>query len=234
MMFLSGCFGKKYNLICGSDFETKKKKYEAGEKVVLKYSLIATDTDYSFYSNDVKLKQVYDSGEGYVFTFVMPAHDVKVSVSHRNSMMYDPTAGIPKTEEQLLAIAANSELVFDYYDGTAGTDGFDGHDEYRLYREQDGGLIMTKTSDWPDRKEQRACSVWDDVVYELLDVVDKYDMRHWTEGSPIDGQAYTVKFAEADRMITVGSGLVPENGLKAFGAVQQVMEKTWKMFSEEQ
>ena len=54
--------------------------------------MIATDTDYSFYtdSDDVKLKQDYDNDHGYIFTFTMPAHDVKLSVRSRNSMEYIP------------------------------------------------------------------------------------------------------------------------------------------------
>nr|MCR5738719.1 hypothetical protein [Lachnospiraceae bacterium] len=50
----------------------------------------ATDTDYHFYSNDVDIKTGYESGRGYVITFVMPERDVTLSVSSRNSMEYEP------------------------------------------------------------------------------------------------------------------------------------------------
>ena len=43
-------------------------------------------------SEDVDLKQAFDSSKGYVFTFTMPAHDVTLSVKSRNSMEYDPDA----------------------------------------------------------------------------------------------------------------------------------------------
>ena len=231
MLSLFGCGKKKYELILDNSLESKKTSYAAGEQVKVCCSLIATDTDYNFFSNDVKMQQDYTNEDGYVLSLIMPAHDVKIMVSMRNSMVYDPEATAEKTEEQLLALAVKDWLIFDYYDGTVGTDGFDGYDEFCLYRQPDGGLIMAKFSNWPDRKEQHACQVWPDVLYELLNVVDKYDMRHWTKGSPIDGQAYRVSFAEAERMITVSSNLIPENGIAAFAAVRKVMEETWNTFA---
>ncbi len=56
----------------------------AGEKVTVRYDTIATDTDYWFSGDDVEFKQVYDGG--YVFTFVMPDHDVILNVESRNNM----------------------------------------------------------------------------------------------------------------------------------------------------
>ncbi len=230
MFHLTGCFGDKYDLILDNGLEAPKKRYTAGASVEITYEFIATDTDYRFYSNDVDMKQSYEEGKGYVLRFKMPAHDVKVEVYHKNSMMYDPDAAVPKTEEQLLEIAAGSRLVFEYYDGVVGTDGYDGHDDYCLYRQSDGGMIMTKTSVWQGKTEEHACTVIDDILFEALAEADRYDMRHWTKGDPIDGHAYMVKFAEADRMITVNSNLIPEGGLKGFGAVQMVMEKAWRTY----
>jgi rhodanese-related sulfurtransferase len=69
----------KYKLTfnrCG--FESEKIEYAAGEKVTVRYDIIATDTDYLFFSDDVDFKQDYDGG--YVFTFVMPEHDVALNV----------------------------------------------------------------------------------------------------------------------------------------------------------
>ena len=92
---ISGCGAKdgtvKYKLMFSdSDFESEKTEYAAGEKVTVRYDIIATDTDYWFTSDDVEFKQDYDGG--YVFTFVMPDHDVTLNVESRNSMEYDPDA----------------------------------------------------------------------------------------------------------------------------------------------
>ncbi len=97
-MGIIGCGTTKYNLeLDGNGFKSDKTSYAEGEKVKVTYDMIATDTDYNFYadSDDVKLEQEYDGKHGYVFTFVMPAHDVKLSVKSRNSMEIDPNANKP-------------------------------------------------------------------------------------------------------------------------------------------
>ncbi len=98
IMGLSGCGKEKYKLsFDGYGFESKKTEYYAGETVTVYYDLVATDTDYSFSldCDDVKLKQEWDNNHGYIFKFTMPAHDVKISVSSRNSMEYDPGVNDP-------------------------------------------------------------------------------------------------------------------------------------------
>ena len=99
-MALSGCTGEKYALnFNDADFESKRTAYAAGEKVTVYYDLIATDTDYWFYtdSEDVELKRDFDNEHGYVFTFIMPAHDVTLDVESRNSM--EPEFPEPEPEE---------------------------------------------------------------------------------------------------------------------------------------
>ena len=100
-MGLFGCAKEKYQLkLDSSDFESKKTAYAAGEKVTVYYDLIATDTDYWFYtdSEDVELKQSYDNQHGYIFSFTMPAHDVTLYVKSRNSM--EPMNYFPEPEEE--------------------------------------------------------------------------------------------------------------------------------------
>ena len=83
MLSLFGCGKIRYNIdFDGYGFKSEKTSYAEGEEVTVIYDMIATDTDYSFYtdSDDVKLKQDYDNDHGYIFTFTMPAHDVKLSV----------------------------------------------------------------------------------------------------------------------------------------------------------
>lgn len=90
-MFNLNTKGKeKYKLeLDGYGFESKKDSYAEGEKVTVYFNLIATDTDYNFYTepDDVKLDRDYDDKHGYIFTFEMPAHDVKISVNSWNSMV---------------------------------------------------------------------------------------------------------------------------------------------------
>ena len=69
----------------GYGFQNSKTEYAAGEQVTVYYDLIATDTDYRFWLDDesVKLKQDYDDRHGYVFSFIMPDHELTLHVSSR-------------------------------------------------------------------------------------------------------------------------------------------------------
>ena len=118
MFTLFGCGKPKYKLhFEGYGFQSSKTEYAAGDQVTVYYDLIATDTDYRFWLDDenVKLKQDYDDRHGYVFTFIMPDHELTLHVSSRNSMEYIPTVSVsfqneveeadvwllPQTEENL-------------------------------------------------------------------------------------------------------------------------------------
>ena len=98
MMFtLFGCGKAKYKLhFDGYGFQSSKTEYAAGDQVTVYYELIATDTDYRFWLDDesVKLKQDYDDRHGYVFSFIMPEHELTLHVSSHNSMEYIPTVSI--------------------------------------------------------------------------------------------------------------------------------------------
>ena len=118
MFTLFGCGKQKYKLhFEGYGFRSSKTEYAAGEQVTVYYDLIATDTDYRFWLDDesVKLKQDYDDRHGYVFSFIMPDHELTLHVSSHNSMEYIPTVSVsfqneveeadvwllPQTEENL-------------------------------------------------------------------------------------------------------------------------------------
>lgn len=102
MIMLSACGRQKYTLnYDGAFFESEHTQYAPGEKVTVRYDTIATDTDYYFYiDDDVEMKTSFDGG--YVFTFVMPAHDVTIHEESHNSMMY-----VPENEEDPAYYTAN-------------------------------------------------------------------------------------------------------------------------------
>ena len=88
MLTFSACSRTKYTVnFDGAFFESKRTQYYAGEKVTVRYDIIATDTDYHFYiDDDVEMNQEFDGG--YVFTFIMPEHDVTLHEESYNSMVY--------------------------------------------------------------------------------------------------------------------------------------------------
>ncbi len=72
---------------CGMQglYGNAKDSYTEGELVVLRYELIATDTNYSFYVDDEPIDFNYEGG-AYVLSFVMPSHTVKLECRTSNSM----------------------------------------------------------------------------------------------------------------------------------------------------
>ena len=128
MLGLSGCFGKKYKVdYCGQkgSFEGAKDSYRAGERVELRFSHIATDTDYYFYVDGQRVNPGYDSDRHcYVISFTMPEQGVTVKYSSKNTMLYEP-----ETE---------GKMLIDYYTATVGTNGGDCHYELVLSTYRDG------------------------------------------------------------------------------------------------
>ena len=81
---------KKYKVdYCGRKLEYKNAKdhYSAGEKATLCYFMVATDTDYYFWLDGAELTRDYDAEKGFILTFTMPAHDVVLHCSSKNSMI---------------------------------------------------------------------------------------------------------------------------------------------------
>lgn len=104
MLGLFGCSQHKYNLeLDGYGLTAKKSTYAEGSLVKVIFDLIATDTNYSFYldCDDTELDVDYKNG-AYVITFIMPAHDVTLSLSSRNTMVYMPPIDIT-VENQIIS-----------------------------------------------------------------------------------------------------------------------------------
>ena len=78
-------FGRRYNLICSSGFETEKTKYKSGEPVCVTFSQFATDTSYTFHVDADDADIEYKGGKA-VIRFTMPDRDVNVDYSCRNTM----------------------------------------------------------------------------------------------------------------------------------------------------
>lgn len=96
MIALIGCGRKKYRLeLDGHGLSSKRTAYAEGDTVKVTFDLIATDTDYSFYldCDDTELDRDYENGV-FILTFRMPAHDVKLTKSSRNTMVCVPTVTI--------------------------------------------------------------------------------------------------------------------------------------------
>lgn len=88
------CGKTKYKVdYCGemSFYDNAKETYTAGETVELYYKFIATDTSYHFYLDGEDINYNYEDKKGFVISFVMPQHDVKLECVSKNTMLYDPS-----------------------------------------------------------------------------------------------------------------------------------------------
>ena len=114
MFGLSGC-AKKYYV----DFNGSRSAHRAGREVVLHYGPIPTDTDYTFYKDGEPLPYVIEN-EKITLRFTMPAHDVTVTVTSRNSMVDEPetqpepetSSAAPETET---AAVPQKEVVLSFH-----------------------------------------------------------------------------------------------------------------------
>ena len=115
MLSISACGQQKYKLnFDGYGFESKKKEYAAGEKVTVYYDFIATDTDYHFYiDDDVEMKESYDNDHAYIFTFIMPSHDVTLHEESHNSMVYVPP--LDYTDAGIKDVPIQQGDIVDFY-----------------------------------------------------------------------------------------------------------------------
>ena len=77
-----------YELILDPGFKSDETEYAEGDKVKVYFDIIATDTDYRFYtdSDDVDITVDYSEKKGYVIKFRMPDHDVELHVDSYNTM----------------------------------------------------------------------------------------------------------------------------------------------------
>ncbi len=84
------CFFKRYKVdYCGEKYSYKgaKDSYRAGKTVVLRYWMVATDTDYRFFVDGAPADVGWSDKGGYIIRFKMPAHDVTVRCESRNTML---------------------------------------------------------------------------------------------------------------------------------------------------
>lgn len=201
------------------DYSDARDTYKAGQKVKLTYSLIATDTDYSFWLDGERLNPDYKEGKGFILEFTMPDHDVQLECRAVNSM-------VQTTDDE----SRTGDLLVDLYTSSVATDGGDGYAEMTLYaytsdqlklvvyRQDDGGTEQSTTYLVPRAALDRCC-----------DVIEEAGMRTWNDSAePLDGEegAVTVcKFRDTDgSYVRVTSEAMPEDGAQAFARIRQVLQ----------
>ena len=213
-MALFGCT-KKYKVTYkyGKDsFINAKEEYPAGKKVVLKVYL-ATDTDYHFAIDDVKVEQyVSDNGGILNFEFIMPSHNIEIDYSTHNSMVND-------------YLNVEEELLFDYYSSPVAVVGDAIYHETTINRGSDGNIYINIYSGDKNKGTTNSHTTYTSSIEALesvMEIVRKYDMESWNEtgGPGIAGAIKVAKFFNSNNeFIRISSDKMPEDGLKAFNEI---------------
>lgn len=203
---------------CGQEtcYTAAKDKYIAGEKVVLYYTLIATDTNYHFYLNNEEINPDYEEGKGYIISFIMPPHDVKLECKSKNTMI-----DIPEDDDIILV---------DYCRKTIATVGGDGYYEIVLYYYSDTEVKLS-IYQWYEGDDEESCVnyvVPYEVVDKCYDIIKKNKLKEWNkryDDVGIGGGVTVCKFRDDDgTYIRVSTDAMPDNGKDILSQIRQTME----------
>lgn len=168
-------------------YANAQSEYAAGESVVLYVDEIATDTDYSFLLDGESLNYSYDDSIGFVISFIMPDHPVKLECVMKNSMMYEPDAqGMDGNEEE-------TELVMRIGDTTLTVEWEDNESvaALREFVSEEGGIAIQMSmyggfeqvgslgTSLPRSDEQTTTQAGDIVLYSGNQIVVFYGSNSW-------------------------------------------------------
>lgn len=228
---LAGCGEKKYRVDYDgskSSFANAKDYYRAGEQVTVWLEFIATDTDYHFYLDGEPFRAEWDE-RGYVISFVMPEHDVKLTYTAENTMEYRPPFDLLK-EEDLRAVFSDTENKDGERTGTV----------YRVY--SNFGDYWLEVENIGVSRELHSVSA--DLLAEMKKIIDENDMASWNEtyarqeNQTPEGNVYTsAVYEDEEGRISADFSRMPENGPEVFARLRELFRNTaehsWLMNYEE-
>jgi hypothetical protein len=210
-----------------SCYTNARETYREGDRVVLYYNFIATDTNYTFTLDGAELERDYDEEKGFVLSFIMPGHDVKLVCNIRNTMLYNPeTEPAPEPESEP---EVGEVMLFDCYDAVVATVGGDRYDEIVLYSCSDSELTLRTFSKAESDEEET--SIEYRVPYEAYDrcmkLVDEYKLRDWENmknKTGICGGVNVIKFRDSDgAYYRVSSENMPMEYGDVFGVARGIL-----------
>ncbi len=219
---LSGCAGKQYKVdYCGAEFcyEGAKEAYRAGEDVTLYYTLIATDTDYSFFLDGEPIDFDYDDSKGYIIRFTMPDHDVKLECEAVNSMEY----------ESLLWEGEADVMLLDLYRAETAAEGSKESREYVIATTDDPDQVRLDVYA-KEGGEEEICTSFS-IPYEDADELLRFvydngldawnDLEEWVS---LDGTQTVCKFWNGEEHIRVSTDRMPEDGEETLDELFKLLE----------
>jgi len=218
---LFSCSNQKFNVdYCGQKelFNGAKDSYRSGKKVILSFDMIATDTDYSFTIDGKAPERIhYDNKKGYVIEFTMPAHDIKVECTSRNSMTYIPVHNFE-----------DNFILVNYFTKITGTPEESLPYELVLrYSESENGFVIDEyisSTEKPDRRFYAPYSCYE----ECLDIFNDEKMYKWDKlKNPvcIDGRITVVRIFDGENHCRMSTEQMPQDGEKILGRIESTLLK---------
>ncbi|MBQ9387434.1 MAG: hypothetical protein IJU01_02100 [Lachnospiraceae bacterium] len=221
-LFFAGCGKPKYNV----DYNGKKAlylnaedSYEEGEQVNIVYKFIATDTDYTFTLDGEKLNVLYDDNGGFVISFVMPGHDVKLDCTQKNSMLADD---VPEIEADVMLV--------DYYSETTAGEGAGGYYEivFSTYTAEESKITVYTKENADSQEYNSVYIVPAEAKDEIFVAIEENGLENWgdrDEYEILEGARITVQFRnESEEIISVSSDKMPSYGEEAFAEIRAALE----------
>ena len=211
-VFLTSCKSPKqpenkterYKVICDEFlFENVKKSYAPGDKVEVYFSLIASDTDYSFYLDNERISNYeYSDKKGYIISFVMPDHDVELTFESKNSMEYIPVS--PDAPEGT-ALLTYSKRVTSAEDSSVY--------EMSIYATSDPDRHLMRVISYDkSTTEYTISSRAYDSMYNYITSINIASWNDLEEYEALDGKVITLSVYDYGEYITVSSNHMPTDG----------------------
>jgi hypothetical protein len=204
---------QKYDLVCGPGIETEKTSYREGEKVKLRVHTVLDEITDLYVDGEIMPPGPGSDDEWYIYTFPMPAHDVKAECVSRNISVVDPE------EESTLLISCYSRVV-----GTPVDMPFE---RVRLFRETDGSLRLHREYGLPGDLDITECTVKEECLEEAMEYILENGMDKWPEldeCDPLDGYYCSCGFLLDGKWISVDTeSPMPSGGNSIIDGVRAVL-----------
>lgn len=215
---LALCGAKRYRVdYCGAKelFQRARDSYRAGSTVTLYYPHVATDTDYTIYLNGEPIRYTYDDRRGFIITFVMPAHDVRLEVESRNTMVCLPESGM-----------AEETLLLEYREETVALPGEDADScELVLAASSDSDVLCLTV--YTSCQEPVSYSVPYEAYERCFAVIQENQMEAWVlspDAVSLEGARITLCYFDAGFTVQVSSDAMPQHGEQVFAQLKGILQ----------
>jgi hypothetical protein len=191
----------------------------------LVHSFFAVDTDETFVVASLVMTPEAEEGFGPGFLSLIRS----LALGRDMEADTEEPARIDAADPVKPAAALEQKMILvDYFERELTADGPQPYFAAVLYSYSDTQALMEiYTAGGSDRERMTSFLVPLETMDQLMEVICAYGMDGWNSqaGSAVSGKLYVCKFRQGGSLIRVTSENMPDNGVEAFDAVWDVMEK---------